>query len=139
VRLYAGIAATGYKLLERLRQRFPWLEEYYLWQEKRVVYTFPPLRSSRWISEQKGQFINRLANHILVVQMGQWWELWGDYSTLPTIQGWQRFPSSQLPTVRKILWESGRPVGWVRETGQRITNINERELFCRWPGARMDL
>jgi len=83
---------------------------------------------------QKFQLGDRLPGHILVVQIGKWWELWGDIPEMLPI-GWQRFPESRRSTVRNILWESGLAVAWIEETGRRVTALAERTLVCRWPGV----
>ena len=125
------VKSSSYRLIQRIRRHFPWVEEYYLWEQKRVKYRIQPLPPARTIYEQRAEFERSLPGHILVVQMGKWWELWGEYPpNLPA--GWKRFPESQLPTLKKILSQSPVPVGWIRETGLRPTRINERELFCRW-------
>ena len=87
------------------------------------------------IAQQRTQLCSRLSGHVLVVQMGRWWELWVGRPEGLLPQERRRFPQSRLPTVRNILWESGLPVAWIRETGRRVTNINERVLTCRWPGV----
>lgn len=127
--------ASSHRLVKRLRQRFPWLEEYYRWDGMRIAYAFSPPRPALRISEQRGQFRNRLPGHVLVAQMGSWWELWGNYPEDLLPKGWQRFHESHLPTVRDILWESGLPVAWIEETGRRVTGIGERALVRRWPGT----
>ena len=127
--------AANYRLVERLRRRFPWLEEYYLWDGERVAYSFSPPRPALRISQQKARLCDRLPGHILVVQMGKWWELWGGYPENLLPRRWRRFPESGLPTVKNMLWESGLPVAWIRETGRRITSISERVLVRRWPGV----
>jgi len=127
--------AASHRLVERLRRRFPWLEEYYRWNGERVVYAFNLPRPALRIAQQRTQLCSRLSGHVLVVQMGQWWELWVGRPEGLLPQERRRFPQSRLPTVRNILWESGLPVAWIRETGRRVTNINERVLTCRWPGV----
>jgi RNA-directed DNA polymerase len=126
--------ASCYRLVERLWRRFPWLEEYFLWDGERVAYSFPPPRPALKIAQQKAQFSGRLSGHVLAAQMGRWWEMWGSCPEGLLSQGWQRFHKSRLPTIRDILWESGLPVAWIEETGRRVTRINERLLARRWPG-----
>jgi len=96
--------AASYRLVERLWQRFPWLDEYYWWDGERIGYTFTPPRPALRMAEQKFQLCDRLPGHILVVQMGSWWEVWGDYPENLLPKGWRRFPESRLPTVRDMLW-----------------------------------
>ena len=127
--------SSSYRLVERIRRNFPWLEEYYLWEQKRIKYRIEPLPPVRTIYEQRAEFERRLPGHILLAEMGKWWELWA-VCPHPRELTWKRFPESELPTIKKILWESGVPVGWIRETGLRPTTINERELFFRWAGKK---
>ena len=69
--------AASRRLVEGLWQRFPWLDEYFRRNGERVVYTFPPSRPALRLDQQKGQFSSRLPGHVLVVQLGNWCELWG--------------------------------------------------------------
>jgi hypothetical protein len=80
-------------------------------------------------------FRKRYVQGSSLVHLGRWWELWGGYPEDLLPEGWQRFHESRLPTVRDILWESGLPVGWIEETGRRVTGIGERALVRRWPGT----
>ena len=127
--------AASTRLVERLWLRFPWLEEYFRWDGERVVYAFSPPRPALRIAQQRAQFCSRLPGHVLLAQMGRWWELWGGYPENLLPKGWRRFPESRLPAVENILWESGLPVAWIEETGRRISTIGERVLVRRWPGA----
>jgi len=127
--------ASCYRLVERLWQRFPWLEEYYRRDGERVVYSFSPPRPALRITQQRFQFCSRLPGHIVVAQMGRWWEVWGGCPEGLLPEGWHRFHENRLATVRSMLWQSGLPVAWIRETGRRVTRINERVLAWRWPGA----
>ena len=47
--------AACYRLVERLRRRFPWLEEYFRWNGERVDYSFAPPRQALRIAQQKAQ------------------------------------------------------------------------------------
>jgi len=126
--------ASSYRLVERLRRRFPWLEEYFRWDGERVAYSFPPPRPALRIAQQKAQLCHCLSDHVLVVQMGRWWELWGSVPENLLPEGWHRFPQSRLPIVENMLWQSGLSVAWIGETGRRVTSISERVLIGRWPG-----
>lgn len=100
-----------------------------------IAFLIDPPRPALRIAQQRAQLCHRLPGHVLVVQMGRWWELWGSYPEDLLSEEWQRFPDSRLPTVRDILWQSGLPVAWIGETGRRVTGISERVLACRWPGV----
>ncbi len=127
--------ASSYQLIEWLWQRFPWLAEYFQRDGWRVIYTFTPPRPALRIAEQRFQFCELLPGHILVVQMGKWWEIWGHIPQDLLPQKQRHFPESRLPIIKDILWPSGLPVAWIEETGRYITTIAERTLVRRWPGA----
>ena len=61
-----------------------------------------------------------------MIQFGSYWEMVGKTLTK------ERFPASTDRKIRQVLWEGEFPVAWIAETGQRITNIAERALVCRW-------
>jgi retron-type reverse transcriptase len=126
--------AAFFRLVQRLRCRFPWLDEYFQQDGKRFLYSCPPLKPSLSFSQQKARFVSRLPGHILVIQTGKWRELSGACNDIGLLKDLKRFPQGRLPEVRNILWASGRPVAWIMETGVRITRICERALACRWTG-----
>ncbi len=70
--------ASSRRLVERLWQRFPWLAEYFRRDGWRVAYTFTPPRPALRLAEQRFQLCDRLPGHILMVQIGNWWQVWGD-------------------------------------------------------------
>lgn len=127
--------AASHRLVARLWQRFPWLDEYFRREGARVIYTLPPPRPAERLDQQKAQFASRLPGHVLVVQMGNWCELWGGNPAYPLSEAQRRLPRRRLPAVAARLQASGVPVAWIAETGRRITNINERALVLRWPGG----
>jgi len=52
---------------------------------------------------------------------------------LAAVKSWpRRFPDRRLRRLKSLLWDSGLLVGWVGETGRRLSNIAERALICRW-------
>jgi hypothetical protein len=137
--------ASAYRLITGLRRRFPWLDEYFIWIPNSknkifalrkpnyiLAYSCPRLRPPLRLSQQKVRLCRQLPGHILVVQVGNFWELWGGGFDLP--KNLRRFPDSRLPEVREILWASGFPVAWIRETGTHVTRIAERDIVCRWTG-----
>jgi len=130
--------ASSYRLVERLWQRFPWLSEYFRRDGWRVIYTFTPPRPAFRLAEQRFQFCDRLPDHILVVQLGKWREVWGDVPQNLLPRNLRRFPESCLPALKERLWQSGLPIAWIAETGRRITAIAERTLVCRWADTTTD-
>jgi len=127
--------AASFRLIKRLRRRFPWLDEYFVFNGQRISYSCPKLKPALRFSQQIARFVRQLPGHILAIQMGKWWELQGDCTDGCLPKELRRFRHSRFPEVRNILWESGRPVAWVMETGVRITRICERALVCRWSGT----
>jgi hypothetical protein len=127
--------ASSYRLVEQLWQRFPWLDEYFRRDGQKISYTFAPPRPAFRLTEQKRQFCDHLPGHMLVVQLGRWWEVWGHFSQDVLPRNRRRFSESRRSIIKNILWESGLPVVWIKETGQRVTAIAERLPACRWPGV----
>lgn len=125
--------ASSHRLVERIWERFPWLAEYFDYDGQRVTYTFTLPRPAFRLDQQKAQFSSQLPGHIIVAQLGNWYEIWGGHPAYPLSEEQRRFHRSHLPNVKRQLWESGLPVAWVAETGRHITQINERVLACRWP------
>lgn len=46
-----------------------------------------------------------------------------------------RLSGAILGEVKFMLWESGVPVAWIRETGVSITTVRERVVVERWEGV----
>ncbi len=130
--------ASSHRLVEQLWQRFPWLAEYFRRDDWRVIYTFTPPRPALRLAEQRFQLCDRLPGHILMVQIGNWWQVWGDAPQDLLPNKWRRFPESHLPAVKEILWQSKLPIAWIAETGRLITTIAERTLVCRWVNSATD-
>jgi hypothetical protein len=134
--------ASCYRLIRKIRERFFWLEEYFQWQKGKMVYRCPiPRRSIRFVN-QKSWFKRHLPGHVLLIRQGGFWEFdWESASldevtkneTLAVVKSWpRRFPDRRLRYLKSLLWDSGLLVGWVGETGRRLSNIAERALICRW-------
>lgn len=109
--------AASHRLVEQLWQRFSWLAEYYRREGERVVYTVSPPWPALRLDQQKAQFSSRLPGHILVAQLGNWYELWGGSPDYPLPPAWRRFHSKRLPALKHKLWASGAPVAWIAENG----------------------
>ena len=127
--------AASQRLVARLWQRFPWLDEYYRRDGERVAFTFSPPRPALRLDQQKAQFSSRLPGHVLVAQLGSWCELWGGNPAYPLSEAERRLPRSRLLAVARQLKASGVPVAWIAQTGRRVTSISERALVLRWPGV----
>ncbi len=145
--------ASTYQLINALRQRFNWLEEYFYWCERivptmslkkesnkkqreknvvqkrrifKVIYRCPIPRYARRFAQQIMWFRARLPGHILMIQVGKFWEM--SYSPFCSY----RFPQHHLVELKPLLWECGLPVAWIEETGRQISGILERALTYRW-------
>lgn len=127
--------ANSRRLIQRLWARFPWLAEYYRWDGVRLTWAFRQPRPALRLDQQKAQFSSGLPGHILVVQLGNWCELWGGHPAYPLPEAERRFHRDRLPALKRRLWASAAPVAWIAETGRHITTINERALVRRWPGV----
>jgi RNA-directed DNA polymerase len=143
--------ASTHRLVQALRKRFNWLDEYFCWCEKikiplrkgktekalrkekkikrwisKVVYRYPIPRYAQRFAQQTMWFRVRLPGHVLMIQVGQFWEI--SFSSGCS----HRFPQRLMTEIKPLLWESGLPVAWIEETGRQISGILERTLMCRW-------
>ena len=133
--------ASSHRLLQGLRQRYPWLDEYVYWQGSRVVYRCPVPRHALRLAQQKSWFATHLPGHVLLIRQGRYWEVVvppttsaaGNAAALDALRAWpRRVPRRRLPTLKPVLWRSGLRVAWIGETGRRLGTIAERALHCRW-------
>lgn len=149
--------ASGYRLIMGLRNRFPWLDEYFVWEDSKVVLRYPIPRFTLWFLQQKRWFRDHLPGHVLMIRQGGFWEMTlascgvaGKHNaeSLATIttkmqslrrnaqlvgRKWPcRFHHRRLREVKALLWESGLAVAWIGETDRHVCNIAERALIYRW-------
>jgi RNA-directed DNA polymerase len=133
--------ASSHRLLQGLRQRYPWLGEYVHWQGSKVVFRCPVPRQALRLAQQQAWFATYLPGHVLLIRQGQYWEVVVPPTTsaadkaaaLDALRAWpRRLPRRRLPALKPVLWRSGLPVAWIVETGRRLGTIAERALHCRW-------
>lgn len=142
--------ASSYQLIQSLRQRFWWLEEYFYWGQKasaskiktdpnnpktsvtpnpqifKVIFRCPIPRIVKRFSQQVYFFLKRLPGHLLLIQLGHFWEI--RFSSTCS----HRFHHRDLQQMKILLSASGMPVAWIMETGRPIGSIMERALTYRW-------
>ncbi len=126
--------ASSQRLWEAMLKRFDWLHEYFVFYKKRVLYRYPPPRYIRSFVQQRNYYIKLLPDHVLLIQLGSFWEITtGLPQNLPRSH-WldMRFTNSAMQQVTKELWNHGVPVAWIMETGRRVMTITERGLATRW-------
>ena len=126
--------ANSYRLWGTILDRYGWLQEYFIWQGNKPTFRYPP---PRWVSnfyQQKNYFLKQFHEHVLMIQLGAYWEITAMDSTLLPHKGWlgKRFLAHNMAGIPKQLWHSGRPVVWIEETGKRQTQIAERRISVRW-------
>ncbi|MCD4751231.1 MAG: hypothetical protein K8R59_17815, partial [Thermoanaerobaculales bacterium] len=122
--------ASSWRLVESLKRRFPWLEEYFRRHGSKVAFVCPtPTGALRYL-EQVEHFARHLPGHVLVIRLGGFVEV-----VPPENLGERsyRMPYRWVEALRRRLWASEMPVAWIAETGRRISRVNERALVCRWP------
>jgi hypothetical protein len=146
--------ASTHQLIQSLRRRFNWLDEYFYWCKKmpvrkirtgknilkrkvtskpqifKVVFLCPIPRYARRFSQQIQWFMARLREHFVIIQVGNFWEM-----RFSSACGY-RFHNRNLEKIKILLWESGLPVAWIYETGRQISRIMERVLTYRWSTAK---
>jgi RNA-directed DNA polymerase len=133
--------ASSHRLLQELRQRYPWLDEYVHWHGSKVVFRCPVPRHALRLAQQTAWFATHLPGHVLLIRQGRYWEVFVPPTTsaadtaaaLDALHAWpRRVPRRRLPALRPVLWRSGLRVAWIGETGRRLGMIAERALECRW-------
>ena len=132
--------ASTHRLVVRLRERYPWLAEYFEWRGWKVDFRRPVPRFALRFKEQVACFEEQLTGHVLMIQKGVFWQVvvpglvrsQALTVRLPVVDGQKIRRSSPGSAVERRLWQSGVPVAWIGETGRRLTDIAERALVCRW-------
>lgn len=126
--------ASSHRLITALRNRFWWLEEYFIWEAGKVGLRYPVPRFALRFWQQKKWFKTRLPGHVRMIQKGGFWEM--DVQTSGTglrrSQWPERIHRRGLARVKTKLWKANVPVAWIAETGRRLDRIAERALVCRW-------
>lgn len=130
--------ASTRRLIVALRQRYYWLDEYFQWYTGRIVLRCPIPRNVIRFCRQKQRFAECLPGHLLVVRVGNFWEMMpGPFQDMT--ETWERmgllnlrFPQLDIDCARQLLWRAGVAVAWIEETGRRISAVNERALARRW-------
>jgi hypothetical protein len=151
--------ASSYQLIQSLRRRFNWLDEYFYFCQKNVGWvgakrkpTIPHKKVNKVgfvpLSTQPRIFkvvfrcpIPRNARYFL--QQIQWFmaHLPGHFVIIQVGHFWEmrfssacayRFHHRNLEEIKILLWESGLPVAWISETSRQISRIIERTLTYRW-------
>jgi len=123
--------ASSLRLILSLRNRFVWLDEYFVWQENRIALRCPVPRHALRYSQQILWFRIHLPGHVLVIQKGKFWEFVPCNSQSTDLQLPCKFPNQRFERIRQILYESGFPAAWIGDTGRRVCGIAERELIRR--------
>ena len=135
--------ASTHRLLGRLRARYWWLAEYFVWRGWKVAPRYPPPRCALRFVDQLAWFRSRLPGHVLAIQTGAVWKVAGHPTMpdrpLPRPQA-NASPGDDMKLRRwrtamaRRLWASGTPIAWIAETGRRPGVIAERILVSRWSG-----
>jgi len=133
--------ASSFRLIQALRKRFAWLDEYFRWEAGKVSLKCAVPRYSIRFWHQKRWFRDRLAGHVLVIEKGIFWQIIAErlapeVKTRAVIAKLPHFfPNWRLHKVKALLWKSKLSVAWIIETGRRVSTIAERALICRWKGT----
>ncbi len=133
--------AAWRRLVAGLQERFPWLKEYFAWNETQVALRCPVPYAAQTYRAQCQFFVRCLPGHAVVIQRGSHWELfagplhsladfWARMGLLPA-----RFHQDALMLAKRLLWDAAAPVAWIHQTERRIHGIFERVLGWRWTGA----
>lgn len=130
--------ASCRSLLCSVLSRFSWLKEYFTWDDGKVRLRCPTPRHLLRFSWQQRYFQDRFPEHLVVMQVGAFWQVLAGRECGPSVTGKhfailsQRFHDRHAERVRSMLRSENVPVAWVRETGRRTGIIAERTMVCRW-------
>ena len=126
--------ASSHRLVKTLRDRFWWLEAYFVWDGSKVSLRYPIPRFTLRSWQQRRWFRDRFPGHVLMIQKGGFWEM--DVLSRGTglcLAQWpKRIHRRGLAGVKAALWEAKVPVAWIGETGRRVSAISERALMYHW-------
>lgn len=130
--------AANYRLWNEVLHRFDWLNEYFRWNKNHPRFNYPKARYIRSYYAQRHHFIRQFPEHILLIRLGDFWEMTADHAHRLPHQNWYntRFSLNSIPYIKHILWQYPGPIVWIEETGQRIGNIAQRSLTERWGFAK---
>jgi len=103
--------ASSHRLIEGLRSRFSWLDEYFVWKGTGVDFRCPVPRLALRFARQVSWFLDRLPGHVLMVREGPFVERITEGVSAAAIEA------------------------WIDETGRRPGSIVERALIRRWGAA----
>jgi len=120
--------ASSYSLMQSLFKRFNWLSEYVTNVGGGIRSRFPKPTPFMRYKDQVRWFMRIFQNHVLVIQMGNFWSV-----CFPNdIRQPQYIPNRTIGMLKQQLMTTDHPVAWIYETGYRTTKIAERVLFSRW-------
>ena len=130
--------ASCRRLIQAIRARFGWLDEYFCWESGKPELRYPTPSPTLRFSHQQQSFVDCLPGHVILMRIGNFWQMLpGPIMELARV--WERmsllkfrFHKRDENTVRHLLWRAAVPVAWISETGRRVDAIAERSLSCRW-------
>jgi len=126
--------ASGHRLMESIRRRFWWLDEYFVREGNKATLRCPIPRFTLRFSQQKRWFQKHLPGHVLLIRKGVFWEIDVEAcgTDLSDFHWPDRIHFRRKRQVKSALWKADVPVAWIGETGRRLGRIAERALVCRW-------
>jgi|GEM_PF-82333 len=131
---YQGHTGKGcdYRLWERIRVRFVWLEEYFLFTDGKAELRCPRPRPFLRFLDQARWFSRRLPGHALLLQTGAWWRFFAPQHSGFPFAKIAHFPAARLPAMEQRLKSLYPAIGWIKETGRIVAGLAERVLEQRW-------
>jgi len=126
--------ASSHRLMESLRRRFRWLDEYFVRERNKVALRCPIPRFTLRFSQQKRWFQKQLPGHVLLIRKGGFWEIDAEAceTDLSVFHWSERAHFRWKRQIKSALWKADVPVAWIGETGRRLDRIAERALVYRW-------
>ncbi len=124
--------AQSFRLIASIKQRFCWLDEYFVWQSWRPVLRFGKPRHSKSFRAQIEWFKTLLPDHVLLVQLGQFFKLVPSRDSTSFLGLPERIHFRHIKATILNIVNQGHPVALVGETRYRSGRIAERALSTRY-------
>ena len=123
--------AKSHKLWQRLQHRYSWLVHYVQRTDDGVFeQRYKPWKPTHFFIRQVMMASYRFPGHIIVVQIGNWWQVILPPATRSTLQHHNKHyvHDTYVHAYAQSLQTAGKTVVGIAQTGKRITTIHDRQL-----------
>lgn len=123
--------AASHNLIQSIRRDFAWLDEYFTFDDSKLGYRYAPLPNCNNFGRQIDIIRHRLAGHVLLIQLGDYWRIIDEQGVAAA-----RIHKSRTKSFCGQLVGEGRAVAIIAETGGRATRVTNRQLIARLPAKK---